>query len=784
MVGKHRDVNHPCWIGSVKTNIGHLEPAAGVASLIKVCLALQNKKIPPHLNFSTPNPHIAFDKYHFRVPKKIEEWPSDGTVRKAGISGFGFGGMNAHIVMRELHADEIQLPDSTNEMITTELFILSAKDPVSLNLLIDKWCEYLINNKTVALEKLSYNLHLRRSHYFYRVAIIASSTENLYQSLCEIKKIELTKFKNTNHIFITLKNEPITLAAELEATKLTNALTAYINRQPFDWKAYEQGRNYLYLDLPHHPWQHQHYWPLLKGKSKNQDLVDKNIYPFNRKQIASPLSEIQFEFEFNTHTMPEIKDTFNFLHAGYYLEMLAIVADKLYQQNYFTVENLAFTSPIYIPNEAQVKVQLILQKTADDDFNFTFFTYSQSSNWTQHATGKLLSQITPGRHIDPVNLIKERCLSPGTANEFFGKVINMGMPAGESIRWTKKFWIHQNEVLCEFKQTDSLQDKKDFKLNIHLGIIDGCIQSLFMLLPEKFMTPYIASKIDRISYYGIKNYSLHLVTSLKNIYSEGETFDGDFSLIDANGDVVVEFSGLCMTKLSEMVRIDDVTHPVKFDLNSRQEIIDYLVDQIATIFSMPKQDINTQQSLRDLGIDSLMAIVFSAAIESVFQVSYPMQNLLNGPSILDVAEFIFNHRQQPVLSSVSKLETNNKWIAYREKQIKPQIRLFCFPYGGSGASVYREWQKLLPDTIEVCPIQLPGRENRFDEAPVDNLKLLIEVLLKNLSSEFDLPFAFFGHSFGSLIAFELARALRRINWHNPFIYLHRRFLIQVCRLKV
>ena len=91
---------------------------------------------------------------------------------------------------------------------------------------------------------------------------------------------------------------------------------------------------------------------------------------------------------------------------------------------------------------------------------------------------------------------------------------------------------------------------------------------------------------------------------------------------------------------------------------------------------------------------------------------------------------------------------------------QPRIRLFCFPYAGGGAGVFRAWQDDLPETIQVCPIQLPGRENRFREPPFARLENLVEALATALFPLFNMPFALFGHSMGALIAFELARTLR------------------------
>ena len=103
----------------------------------------------------------------------------------------------------------------------------------------------------------------------------------------------------------------------------------------------------------------------------------------------------------------------------------------------------------------------------------------------------------------------------------------------------------------------------------------------------------------------------------------------------------------------------------------------------------------------------------------------------------------------------------NVWIQRSGQDAQTCFRLFCFPYAGGGASFSRTWRERLGPDIEVCAIQLPGREERLTETPYVNLSSLIDVLAKVLYPYLDFPFAFFGHSLGSLISFELTRRLRR-----------------------
>jgi polyketide synthase 13 len=102
VIGRGRPADKPALLGAVKTNVGHLESAAGAASLAKMVLALQHDKLPPSINYAGPNPYIDFDATHLRVLDTVADWPRYGGYAVAGVSSFGFGGANAHLVLREV----------------------------------------------------------------------------------------------------------------------------------------------------------------------------------------------------------------------------------------------------------------------------------------------------------------------------------------------------------------------------------------------------------------------------------------------------------------------------------------------------------------------------------------------------------------------------------------------------------------------------------------------------------------------------------------------------------
>lgn len=168
-----------CLIGSVKTNIGHLEAAAGVAGLIKVALALQHRAIPPSLNFAEPNPNIPFDRLPLRVVSALTPWPDNGGRAVAGVSSFGFGGTNAHVVLTE--APQVRVTAAEPAADRAELLPLSARSAEALTALAGRYESALATG--VPLADLCYTAGARRGHHEHRLSVVGDSPAAMSESL-------------------------------------------------------------------------------------------------------------------------------------------------------------------------------------------------------------------------------------------------------------------------------------------------------------------------------------------------------------------------------------------------------------------------------------------------------------------------------------------------------------------------------------------------------------------------------------------------------------------------
>tara|TARA_R110002096_G_scaffold189337_1_gene369902 strand:- start:16586 stop:20983 length:4398 start_codon:yes stop_codon:yes gene_type:complete len=177
--GQYRDTNTPLYVGSVKTNIGHLEAAAGIAGIVKTALSLYFDEIPGQRNFSTANPEIPLRQLNLRVTDSASKWPQGSTAR-AGVSSFGFGGTNAHVILEKPPLlNTVELPDSS------QLLSVSAETPEMLDTVTATFADYLRNTQD-KLAEIAYASNVGRAHFRFRRSLVCDSHSDAAEALDSI----------------------------------------------------------------------------------------------------------------------------------------------------------------------------------------------------------------------------------------------------------------------------------------------------------------------------------------------------------------------------------------------------------------------------------------------------------------------------------------------------------------------------------------------------------------------------------------------------------------------
>ncbi len=217
----------PRWIGSVKTNIGHLEAAAGIAGVIKTILTLKHKAIPPNLHFNQPNPNIDLEALGLCVPQKLEPWPNHDGPAYASINSFGYGGSNAHAVIQEAPPlPALSSPDNdtfsqtntetnghlhiaVSNLVSTQdaplILPLSAQTESSLAVRAQQIAQMISEHSDLSLADLAYTCAIKRTHHRHRITVVANSRESLLEKLTAVTQDKIVSGVTAGQVTIDPK---------------------------------------------------------------------------------------------------------------------------------------------------------------------------------------------------------------------------------------------------------------------------------------------------------------------------------------------------------------------------------------------------------------------------------------------------------------------------------------------------------------------------------------------------------------------------------------------------
>nr|AYM54557.1 hypothetical protein [Racemicystis crocea] len=274
VLGKPRADGSRCVLGAVKTNLGHLEAAAGMAALLKAVLCLQHEAIPRNLHFEALNPQIELEGTPFMIPTETVPWEPHEKRRFAGVSSFGMSGTNAHVILEEAP----RRPEAAAaQEASAYLLPLSAKSPEALVARAMAYREALAESEA-RLHDIAFTASVRRGHHEHRLAVVGSSKEELGAALEAFARGEAPAAPAAGALAL----EDVTAingAQGDERRRLLSALGAlYVRGHAVAWeRLYPEGGRVV--PLPTHPWQRERYWiqgvapaaPHLRGAATAED---------------------------------------------------------------------------------------------------------------------------------------------------------------------------------------------------------------------------------------------------------------------------------------------------------------------------------------------------------------------------------------------------------------------------------------------------------------------------------------------------------------------------------
>lgn len=310
---KLMDKRQFCAVGSSKTNLGHLDNAAGMAAFIKAILSLNKKKIPPTINFNKPNKNINFIDSPVFVNDRLREWNVDGFPRRCGVSAFGLSGTNCHIVLEETPIVRKDIENNgCNNDTRIKVLTMSAKSKCSLIYLTSQYVRRLVNEPDIDLNDLCYTANTSRGQYTHRLAIVFTDYNDL---LCKLNYLVTSKLstleKNGTYYGeykIIASDRPVTSNEEITDEELRNIsisvqsnlikkhdtiteeerkymldklCIAYVKGVHIDWEELYKFHNHKKLSLPCYPFEKKTCWIDIQTKitvDTNHADINKNLY--------------------------------------------------------------------------------------------------------------------------------------------------------------------------------------------------------------------------------------------------------------------------------------------------------------------------------------------------------------------------------------------------------------------------------------------------------------------------------------------------------------------------
>jgi phthiocerol/phenolphthiocerol synthesis type-I polyketide synthase E len=215
-----------CAIGSVKTNIGHLDTAAGVAGFIKAVLAIYHREIPPSLHFETPNPKIDFENNPFYVNTELSGWQDDTSPLRAGVSSFGIGGTNVHVILEEPPVTERRGSSKEREY---RLILLSAKTLAGLDSMTKNLVEYLQIHPDINLGDMAYTLQRGRSIFRHRRMTVCSTVDETIAALSNPEDGKVAAFSTREEV----QNPPVVFMFSGLGSEYVNMGRELYEKEPF-----------------------------------------------------------------------------------------------------------------------------------------------------------------------------------------------------------------------------------------------------------------------------------------------------------------------------------------------------------------------------------------------------------------------------------------------------------------------------------------------------------------------------------------------------------------------
>ncbi|MEX1830126.1 amino acid adenylation domain-containing protein, partial [Luteibacter sp. CQ10] len=492
-----------CGIGSVKTNIGHLDAAAGLAGCIKVALSLSRGQLPASLNFHEANPRLDLDGSPFRVVDVRRAWPAGGAPRRAALNSLGIGGTNAHAVF-----EAYDVTPAASTEAGPQVVILSAKDRAQLRIAATRLLHWLRRRRrddiAVSLADLAYTLQVGRVAMSCRFATVVDDLASLETGLAIFADGTLPAHdawagEVPDDAVVSRAG---TLAADTAPTREGCAALAarWVRGEAVGWRALHPGGRARRVSLPSYPFREDRFWPEASRATPaahERANVSEALHPLVQRN-TSTLDGQRFTSRFtgDEHFLRDHMVSGTPVLPGVaYLEMVRVALRESSDAGASTamaLRNVVWLRPLAVAEATTVHVTLV--PLDDGGCDYEIRQAEASGGTTVHGTGRVVP-ATDGRALPTLDLgeLRRRCDRRMDAAELYGQFAAMGIRYGAAHRVVTELHAGTSPnadryVLARLRLPPAFADTAP-DYGLHPSLFDGALQSTLGLVLDAMALP-------------------------------------------------------------------------------------------------------------------------------------------------------------------------------------------------------------------------------------------------------------------------------------------------------
>jgi acyl transferase domain-containing protein/SAM-dependent methyltransferase len=743
-----------CGIGAVKTNIGHLETAAGMAGLFKVLLAMQHQTLPGMLHFEECNPYIQLENTPFYIHHTTRPWTplNDHSglpvPRRAGVSSFGFGGANAHVVLEEYVQPQVDesVPSGA------QLLVLSAKDPKRLRVYAQEMAGFLKRTSSAfSLADLAYTLQVSRAGMEERLAMVVTSLDQareLFLSYAESAEDRDAQAGTVYHGNAKMNQADTSLLVEgdagrafleviLKRQELHKLAQLWVKGCTFDWQLLHSGSLPRRISLPTYPFAQERYWvPAATGKTSQygrggaenlHPLVQSNTSTLRVQKFTTVLQGNEF------YVSDHVLGGNRMLPGVAYLEMARAAGEIAGENRVCRLNNVVWMRPINVPKTTEVEMRFIPEAR---QLQFEISTRGDEQERLVHVQGGLeYGELVEPAEVFDIAALKNRCQETISPQDFYA-ILDQWEDADlkTNFQVVQEIYRSSGEALSHI----ALPLKREHDQHaffLHPLLMDGAVQTTVLGVFRDIPSVHVPFSVAEVEIFSDLTQCVYAYAVLRTDRN-GPIKSFDTYLLDKEGRVLValrnfsvrEFHGSDKPDVDadvQAIRETAYKEPLAHDSDKRQEdssprtqdeqfLVLFQADmkQIAAeIVKAEPEHIVLDEDLYQYGFDSISFAAFANQVNDKYSLSVTPTVFFEAPNLEEITRHLYSRHKEILQPYYQKKEKEGSGASVSTPSVPlPTARQINnrFAEVSAGSSAYR--------TTEPLPIAIIGMSGSFPGA--------------------------------------------------------------------